>query len=86
MLVYIFILIVIACLVILVYSRVKKEGFKVNLVFLDNKTGRIIRDKEDVDVEIGNYEKKTPIRKWNRGEYIDSNRKKVPVGLQDPNN
>jgi hypothetical protein len=84
MLVYIFILIVIACLVILVYSRVKKEGFKVNLVFLDNKTGRIIRDKEDV--EIGNYEKKTPIRKWHRGEYIDSNRRRVPVGLQDPNN
>lgn len=75
MLVYIFILIVLACLVILIYSRVKKEGFKVNLVFLDNKTGKIIASP-----------KRSLVRKWDRDEYIDNRRRRVPIGLQDPNN
>lgn len=75
MLVYIFILIVLACLVILIYSRVKKEGFKVNLVFLDNKTGKIIASP-----------KRSLVRKWDRNEYIDNRRRRVPIGLQDPNN
>lgn len=53
-------------------KRKKEEKFNSNYVFLDAKTDRIRTDIME------------PI-KWNKQRYIESNRRKIPIGLQEKN-
>lgn len=89
MLVLFFLLIIVACLIILIYSKFSSRsesflGGKTELVFLDNTTGKIIGKEEILNrVEDAKEKIKKSIRKWDKDEYLDNNRRRVPIGLQN---
>lgn len=62
----------IASITIFVLIKRKKEKFESNYVFLDAKTDKIRTDIME------------PI-KWNKQRYMESNRRKIPIGLQEKN-
>ena len=62
----------ITSITIFVLIKRKKEKFESNYVFLDAKTDKIRTDIME------------PI-KWNKQRYMESNRRKIPIGLQEKN-